>query len=356
MAFLFRISKILTMKIKQNKSLKAFNTFGLAAVAKYFTEIRSIEEFEELRAEKRFPEERKLILGGGSNILLTGDFDGWVIKNMFPGIAVVSETETEVIVTAGAGEVWHDLVMWCIKRGYAGFENLSLIPGLTGAAPIQNIGAYGVEAKDTFRELEAIEIHSGARVKFNEKDCVFGYRDSVFKHKLKDKFLILSVSFRLIKLASPQAIYHYRTEYGDVRRTLETMNVPELSLRAVSDAICQIRRAKLPDPKELGNAGSFFKNPAILQDLFKTLSEKYPKMPHYPQDDGTVKIPAGWLIEQCGWKGKTVGRAGVHKDQALVLVNYGGAAGREILELSEAIRQSVRERFGIELFHEVNVV
>ena len=344
------------MKIEQNKSLKAFNTFGIEAAAKYFTEIRSAEEFEELRADKRFPGARKLILGGGSNILLTSDFDGWVVKNAIPGITVTAETDDVAIVTAGAGAGWHDLVMWCIERDYAGLENLSLIPGLTGAAPIQNIGAYGVEAKDTFQGLEAIEIHSGARVKFDEKDCAFGYRGSVFKHKLKDKFFVISVSFRLIKLASPQAAYHYRTEYGDVRRTLETMDVSELSLKAVSDAICQIRRAKLPDPKELGNAGSFFKNPSIPQAQFKELDSMYLKMPHYPQDNGTVKIPAGWLIEQCGWKGKTVGRAGVHKDQALVLVNYGGAVGREILELAEAIQRSVSGRFGIDLLPEVNIV
>ena len=306
------------------------------------------------------------------------------MKNSIPGIRVTSETEAEVIVTAGAGEVWHDLVMWCIERNYAGLENLSLIPGLAGAAPIQNIGAYGAEQEDVFEALEAIEIGSGARVKFGNRDCAFGYRDSVFKHKLKNQLLVSAVSFRLIKIASLRGAHHYRTEYGDVRAMLETMKVQDLSLKAVSDAVCRIRRAKLPDPKELGNAGSFFKNPTVPQDLFKALTSAHPQMPHYPQPDGTVKIPAGWLIEQCGWKGRRVGNIGVHKDQALVLVNYDGpkndpskqsgdwgrpnyhsgkemkslghATGQEILELSQAIRLSVRERFAIDLSPEVNVI
>lgn len=345
-----------SLKIEQDKSLKPFNTFALEARAKYFTEIRSPEEFKALVREKCFAPEKKLMLGGGSNILLTGDFDGWVVKNAIPGITVTEEAGTEVIVKSGAGEVWQDLVSWCIERNYAGLENLSLIPGLTGAAPIQNIGAYGAEAKDTFHELEALEISSGAVVRFSRKDCAFGYRDSIFKHQLKDQFLISSVSFRLLKLSSPQASYTYQTAYGDVRATLEAMNVQELSLKAVSEAVCRIRRAKLPDPKEIGNAGSFFKNPSISPDQFKRLSLEYPRMPHYPQPDGVVKVPAGWLIETCGWKGKTVGRTGCHKDQALVLVNYGGATGGEILEFSEALRRSVRERFGIDLSPEVNVV
>ncbi len=339
-----------------SQSLKSLNTFGIDAKAKYFDEIRSVEEFKKLAGDKRFSVEKKLVLGGGSNILLSGDFNGWVIKNAIPGIAIASETETEVIVRAGAGEDWHGLVLWCIEKDYGGLENLSLIPGLVGAAPIQNIGAYGAELKDTFHELEAIEIRSLAPVKFSALDCVFGYRDSVFKHKFRGEFLITSVSFRLTKLSSPQTAYHYQTEYGDVRLMLEAMKVQDLSLEVVSDAICRIRRAKLPDPKELGNAGSFFKNPSISHAQFKMFVSQYPMMPYYLQQDGTVKVPAGWLVEQCGWKGKTVGRAGCHKDQALVLVNYGGATGQEILELSDAIRRSVEERFGIELSPEVNVI
>ena len=344
------------MMIEKNKSLKSHNTFGIDAAAKYFSEIRSVEEFKALVGDERFSSEKKLILGGGSNILLTGDFDGWVVKNSILGVTVVNETATEVIVKAGAGEGWHDFVLGCIEKNFGGLENLSLIPGLIGAAPIQNIGAYGVELKDTFHELEAIDIRSGALAKFSAADCAFGYRDSVFKHQHQGRFFITSVSFKLAKVSTSQGHYSFRTEYGEVRKTLEEMKVQALSLKAVSDAICRIRRAKLPDLKELGNAGSFFKNPSILQAQFHRLVSQYPTMPHYPQPDGTVKIPAGWLVEQCGWKGKTVGHAGSHKTQALVLVNYGEATGKEILELSGAISGSVKEKFGIELSPEVNVI
>jgi len=344
------------MKIEQNKSLRALNTFGIDVAAKYFSEIRSAEEFKELACDELFFAEEKLILGGGSNILLTEDFNGWVVKNAIPGIAVLSETDTEVIVKAGAGEVWHDLVMGCIEKNYGGLENLSLIPGLTGAAPIQNIGAYGAELKDTFYELEAIEIRSGTPVKFRAGDCALGYRDSVFKHKFRGQYFIVSVSLKLAKLSAPDVRYRFRTEYGDLRRTLEEMKVQDLSLRAVSDAVCRIRRSKLPDPKELGNAGSFFKNPSISQGEFQMLASRYPQMPYYQQKNGMVKIPAGWLMEQCGWKGKAVGRVGSHKNQALVLVNYGGATGKEILELSQAVSRSIKEKFGIELSPEVNII
>jgi UDP-N-acetylmuramate dehydrogenase len=344
------------MKIEQNKSLESLNTFGVDAVAKYFTEIRSAEEFKELLSERLFSGEKKLILGGGSNVLLTGDFDGWVVKNAIPGGVVVSETETEVILKAGAGVEWHDLVLGCIGKNYGGLENLSLIPGLVGAAPIQNIGAYGAELKDTFHELEAIDLRSGAPVKFSAGDCAFGYRDSVFKHKFQGQFLISSVSFRLTKLSSPKVHYRFRIEYGDVRKTLGEMKVQDLSLQTVSDAICRMRRAKLPDPKELGNAGSFFKNPSVPNAQFRILASRHPQIPYYPQEGGTVKVPAGWLVEACGWKGRKVGRAGSHKTQALVLVNYGGATGKEILELSEAISRSVKEKFGIELSREVDVI
>lgn len=344
------------MKIEQNKSITDLNTFGIAATAKYFTGVRSIAEVAELAGDRRFSGEKKLILGGGSNILLTGDFDGCVVKNAIPGIEKVSETETDVIIKAGAGEVWHDLVLWCIEKNYGGLENLSLIPGLVGAAPIQNIGAYGVELRETFHELEAIELCSLAPVKFSAGECFFEYRDSIFKTKFRGQFLITSVSLKLTKLSAAGVSYRFRTEYGDLRRTLDEMKVKDLSLQSVSEAICRIRRAKLPDPKELGNAGSFFKNPSISEVAFNELVAACPRMPHFLQKNGTVKIPAGWLIEQCGWKGKRAGRAGSHKDQALVLVNYGGATGKEILELSEAIRRSVKERFGIELSPEVNVV
>jgi len=344
------------VKIEKNKSLKLLNTFGIDVIAKYFVEVCSVDEFRELCRDPEFVRTRRLILGGGSNVLLTGDFDGWVVKNSIPGISIAAETGGEVTVKAGAGENWHDLVMWSIERDYAGLENLSLIPGLTGAAPIQNIGAYGAEQKDVFDQLEAIEIGSGDKVILKAGDCAFGYRDSIFKRQWKNRFFITSVSFKLAKLSSPNAHYRYRAEYGNVRAMLDEMKVQDLSLKAMSEAVCRIRRAKLPDPKELGNAGSFFKNPSIPQAQFEALASKYPEMPHYPQEDGRIKVPAGWLIEQCGWKGKKVGRAGCHKTQALVLVNYGGATGREVLEFAESIRGSVTEKFGIELSSEVNII
>ncbi len=344
------------MKIEAEKSLKSLNTFGIEALARYFAEICSVEDLLALIADARFSRSKTLVLGGGSNILLTGDFDGLVIKNAIPGIELLSRSGCEVIVKAGAGTGWHDLVQWCLDRNYAGLENLSLIPGLAGAAPIQNIGAYGVEVKDVFHELEAVELSSGKRVKFGPKECAFGYRDSVFKQKFRGQFVIVSVSFRLTDLSTPQAAYQYRIDYGDLRKKLDEMKVTALSLKAVSEAICQIRRAKLPDPKELGNAGSFFKNPSISKDQFQKLTVKYPEMPHFLQADGTVKIPAGWLIEQCGFKGKRAGRVGSHKDQALVLVNYGGAGGQEILDLASSIQESVRKQFEIKLALEVNVI
>lgn len=344
------------MNLQSNISLRPFNTFGIDVLARYFIEIHSVEDFLGVLTDKKLSGEKKLVLGGGSNILFTKNFDGLVIHNSIPGISVVSETETEVIVKANAGEVWHQFVLWCIARNYAGIENLSLIPGFVGAAPMQNIGAYGVEIKDVFHELEAVEISSGKKVIFRLNDCNFGYRESVFKNKYKDKFLITSLSLKLTKLSSPHALYRYKTDYGDIKATLSDMNAFDLSIKAVSDAVIKIRSSKLPDPKELGNAGSFFKNPSIPQKQYEELVGKNPVMPSYAQKDGTVKIPAGWLIEQCGWKGKVVGHTGSHKRQALVLVNYGNATGDEIWQLALDIQKSVRDKFGIEIQPEVNVV
>lgn len=344
------------MEIQENKSLDNLNTFGLIVGAKYFAEVKSVDEFSELIQNETYTGNKKLILGGGSNILFTDCFDGIVIKNSIKGISVVSETEREVIVKANAGEVWHEFVLWCIEQNYAGIENLSLIPGLVGAAPMQNIGAYGVEIKDVFQELEALNIETGELTVFNLNDCNFGYRESVFKNKFKDKFFIASVSFKLTKLSSPNALYRFKTDYGDIKNTLSEMQVYDLNLKAVSDAVIKIRQSKLPDPKVLGNAGSFFKNPSVLTEKYEELIAKNPVMPNYPQKDGTVKIPAGWLIEQCGWKGKVVGNTGSHKSQALVLVNYGNASGNEIWNLALEIKKSVLDKFGIEITPEVNVV
>ncbi len=344
------------MKIEENKPLDDLNTFGLVVGARYFAEVASVEEFRELMKSEVYQMNKKLILGGGSNILFTDCVNGLVVKNSIKGISVISETETEVIVSANAGEVWHEFVLWCIERNYAGIENLSLIPGLVGAAPMQNIGAYGVEIKDVFQELEAINMETGETIKFNLNDCGFGYRESVFKNKCKNKFFIATVTFKLTKLSSPKAIYKFKTDYGDIKDTLSEMRAYELSIKAVSDAVIKIRNSKLPNPKELGNAGSFFKNPSISKMQFDELVLKYPVMPSYPQKDGSIKIPAGWLIEQCGWKGKVVGNTGSHKSQALVLVNYGNASGKEIWNLALEIQKSVKEKFGIEIMPEVNVV
>ncbi|MES2621109.1 MAG: UDP-N-acetylmuramate dehydrogenase [Bacteroidota bacterium] len=344
------------MTIEKDKSLDTLNTFGLVVGAKYFAEITSKEEFVALLKDEVYRNNNRLVLGGGSNLLFTDCFNGLVIKNSIKGIRIVSETENEVIVKAMAGEVWHEFVLWCIDRNYAGIENLSLIPGLVGAAPMQNIGAYGAEIKDVFHELEALDMETGEAVKFSLKDCAFGYRESVFKNKFQHKYFITSVSFKLTRLSSPTAIYSFKTDYGDIKAQLSDMKVYDLSLKAVSNAVCNIRNSKLPNPKHLGNAGSFFKNPVISKEQFEALVLKYPVMPSYPQKDGTLKIPAGWLIEQCGWKGKVVGNTGSHKTQALVLVNYGNATGKEIWELALAIKQSVKEKFGIDISPEVNVV
>ena len=344
------------MQIEENKPLTTYNTFGIAVTARYFTEVHTVDDFKILMQTDVYRNHKRLILGGGSNILFTGNYDGLVIKSSIKGISIVSETETEVIVKANAGEVWHSFVQWCIANNYAGIENLSLIPGQVGAAPMQNIGAYGVEIKDVFYQLEALDINTGEALRFNLNDCAFGYRESVFKNTLKDTCFITAVLFRLTKLSSPKAIYQFKTDYGDIKYTLGEMQAYTLSIKAVSDAVCKIRSSKLPDPKELGNAGSFFKNPSVPQSKYEELVMQYPVMPSYPQKDGTVKIPAGWLIEQCGWKGKVVGNTGSHKSQALVLVNYGQATGSEIWNLAQEIKKSVADKFGIDINPEVNVV
>jgi UDP-N-acetylmuramate dehydrogenase len=344
------------MQTEKDKLLKSYNTFGIAASAKLFSEITNPIQLNELLVDKELSKENKLVVGGGSNILFTQNFDGLVIKNSLKGIEVVVETETEVKVKVQAGEVWHNFVHWCIENNYAGIENLSLIPGLVGASPMQNIGAYGVEIKDVFEQLEAFHLSTGETVTFNLNDCAFGYRESVFKNKYQQQFFITSVTYRLAKLSSSKTNYRFKTDYGDIKNTLAEMQVYDLTLKAVSDAVCRIRTAKLPDPKVLGNAGSFFKNPSISRQKFEELVLKNPVMPSYLQSDGTLKIPAGWLIEQCGWKGKVIGNTGSHKSQALVLVNYGKATGNEIWKLAQEIKKSVLDKFGIEIMPEVNVV
>jgi UDP-N-acetylmuramate dehydrogenase len=337
------------LNIEENKDLKPYNTFGIEATASYFCEIHSIEELQALFREDKFSAMPLLILGGGSNVLFTRDPEGLVVLNKIKGTAVLKEDEQEVLVKVGGGFSWHEFVLYTITRGWGGLENLSLIPGTTGAAPMQNIGAYGVEIKDTFLSLEAVNRTDGSLRTFKADECQFGYRSSVFKTTERDKWVIASVTFRLSK--KPQ----FNTSYGAIQDTLNQRGISELSLQAISDAVVYIRQSKLPDPKLIGNAGSFFKNPVIEEAQFNRLKEHYPVIPSYPQEDG-IKVPAGWLIEQCGWKGYRRGQVGVHDKQALVLVNHGGAKGIELKQLSEDIQASVKEKFGIELEAEVNFI
>ncbi len=334
------------MQIMAPFSLRHHNTFGIDVNAEYFTTVNNVEE---LRQALNHPAKNKVILGGGSNVLLTGDLKGLVIHNQIMGKELLHEDAHTVHVTAGGGENWHQFVQWCIEQGYGGVENLSLIPGTVGAAPIQNIGAYGVELKDVFLQLEAIDLTTGESRIFSAADCDFGYRDSVFKRALKGRYCISRVHFRLSKTAK------VNTNYGAIRETLAEWKIAEPGIREVSDAVVAIRQSKLPDPAKLGNSGSFFKNPEISETQFADLQKIYPEIPHYPLPSGQIKVPAGWLIEQCGWKGKRVGNTGSHARQALVLVNYGGASGAEIYQLAEAIMASVNQRFGINLHPEVNV-
>ncbi len=338
------------MQIHSDYSLQNLNTFHIDAKAKYFVEVNSLEEFKELQEHRIFKREKLLVLGGGSNVLFTKDVDGMVVKNSLLGKELLREDKNHFYVKANAGEVWHTFVLWCIQNNYAGVENLSLIPGQVGASPIQNIGAYGVELKDVCDSVEAIHLRTGEQIVLSNLDCEFGYRDSVFKHQLKDEYLITAVNYRLNK--SP----NFQVSYGDIKATLQDMNVQNLTLKNVSDAVVRIRSSKLPDPKVLGNAGSFFKNPTVTQEKYEELVATNPVMPSFPQKDGTVKIPAGWLIEQCGWKGKVVGNTGSHKSQALVLVNYGNATGAEIYQLALDIKKSVFDKFGVEVNPEVNLV
>lgn len=337
------------MNIQQNVSLKPYNTFGLDVLAKEFVVVNTLEELCILCAAFNLSNRKLLILGGGSNVLLTQDFDGMVIKMNLKGIEVVGQNDEHVWVKAMAGEVWHEFVLYCIANNLAGVENLSLIPGCVGAAPMQNIGAYGVEIKDTFDCLEAVEIATGDVVVFNREECQFGYRESIFKQEAKGKYIIASVTFRLSLNPS------FNVSYGAIQQTLEKQGISELSLKAISDAVVHIRKTKLPDPKVLGNAGSFFKNPEITTAQYNELKERFADIPGYPAGTGMVKVAAGWLIEQCGWKGKVVGNTGSHKDQALVLVNYGQATGAEIWQLAMSIQASVLEKFGITIMPEVNV-
>jgi UDP-N-acetylmuramate dehydrogenase len=336
--------------IQKNISLKPYNTFGMDVTASHFAKFRSVEELRLILNQAETKSLRLLILGGGSNLLLTKNFDGLVLKNELEGISVL-KTENEITsVKSAAGEVWHNFVLFCIENNLGGVENLSLIPGSVGAAPMQNIGAYGIEIKDVFQELEAYEIATGKIRTFNLTECNFGYRESVFKRDLKDQYIITSVTFKLTK--NPKL----NTSYGAINDELQKQGISNPSILDVSNAVIAIRKSKLPDPKEIGNSGSFFKNPVVPKSHLEKLKEIYADIPSYPVDELHVKLAAGWLIEKAGWKGKTLGNYGVHKNQALVLVNYGGAQGSDIFKLSEDILQSIKTQFGVELEREVNIL
>jgi UDP-N-acetylmuramate dehydrogenase len=338
------------MLITTNISLKPYNTFGIEASSKYFTSVQSLDNIRELFESNEYKSNERLVLGGGSNLLITKNINALIIKNDLKGIEVIKETADSVFVKCAAGEVWHDFVMFCISKNYGGLENLSLIPGCTGASPMQNIGAYGVEIKDTFYELEAVHAQTGELKTFSNTDCEFGYRESVFKRKLKDQFIITSVTFQLSK----QPVFHI--EYGAIQQELDAMQISDLSIKAISQAVINIRSSKLPNPKEIGNAGSFFKNPEVSDIEYKRLKAEFPHLVAYPLDNGHYKLAAGWLIEQSGLKGYRKGDAGVHKLQALVLVNYGKATGNEIYDLSTHVLQTVKTKFGVDLEREVNII
>ena len=333
--------------IQTNKNLKEYNTFGISVKAEMFAVFSSIEELKQILSFRN--DKKLLVLGGGSNLLLTKDFDGLVIKNEIKRFEVIEETSSEVIVESGAGENWHEFVLNCIDKGFGGIENLSLIPGSVGASPMQNIGAYGVEIKDVFESLSAYHIASGEIHYFDKTKCEFGYRESIFKNKVKGEYIILTVTFRLTKNPT------INSSYGAINEQLKVMGIENPTIQELSAAVIAIRQSKLPDPKIIGNAGSFFKNPTVEIALLEQIQKNYPDIPNYPALNGR-KLAAGWLIEKAGWKGRTFDNYGVHKLQALVLVNYGNCTGQEIFDLSSQIIQDVFEKFGVLLEREVNIL
>ena len=338
------------MKIYNNHSLKEHNTFRMDVSCRYYAELENVDELKQILSDKIFTHLPKLIIGGGSNILFTKDYDGLVINQISSKIKIISEDDSHAFISAEAGVIWHDLVLFCLNRNLGGIENLSLIPGKVGAAPIQNIGAYGQELSDVFHSLHGIFFDDLRENNFSKTDCSFGYRDSIFKRELKSKFVITEVTFLLNK--NPKLV----TSYGDINSELSKLNKSDLTIKDVSEVICKIRITKLPDPNEFGNAGSFFKNPEINSEKFSLLKAKYNDLPGYKVSDNIFKVPAGWLIEKCGFKGKKVGNVGVHEKQALVIVNYGNAKPDEIIELKNKIVSDVHSKFRIKLQEEVNII
>jgi UDP-N-acetylmuramate dehydrogenase len=334
--------------IQQNISLKLYNTFGINAIATNYCSCTSLNELKEVLSEPYTQNLRKLYLGGGSNILFTANFEGLVIHNQIKGIQIVKENNEQVVVQAGAGEDWDKFVEHTVKKGWYGLENLSYIPGNVGACPIQNIGAYGAEVKNTIKEVQTLNPETLETEHFSNEECRFGYRSSIFKYQLKDKRIITHVTFVLQKNGN------LNLDYGNLRETVEEKK--EITLRNVRESVIEIRRSKLPEPEELGNAGSFFKNPVVSRKQFEKIKNNHPQIPSYPVSEESIKIPAGWLIDQLGWKGYREGDVGVHQNQALVIVNYGSATGKEVLALRDKIRKSVVDHFGVNLETEVNIV
>ncbi len=337
------------MTISSNTSLKPYNTFGIDAKAKYFVSVKTVEELQQVLTLDQYDE--KFILGGGSNMLLTKDIDALVIHIDLKGIEVCNTSTSGVTIKVSAGENWHDFVLWCLKHNYGGIENLSLIPGNVGTAPIQNIGAYGVELKDVFESCEALDVTSGTIKTFSKDDCDFGYRNSIFKGDLKGQYIILNVTVRLTTKD-----HVLKTDYGAIKTELKKLEVTKPTINDISKAVINIRQSKLPDPKVIGNSGSFFKNPVISKEAFELLRVNFPNIPNYIVSENEIKIPAGWLIEHAGFKGKRFENYGVHEKQALVLVNHGGAKGKDIFELSKLIQTTIKRIFNINLEAEVNII
>lgn len=337
------------MRVLRNFSLKDHNSFGIDVRAEKFISIQNLDDLRNL-LRKSYASEL-FILGGGSNMLLTADVNKMVLHIALKGKKIISETENEVIIEAAAGENWHEFVIWTLSQDFGGLENLSLIPGNVGTAPIQNIGAYGVELKDTFVSCMALNVQTLEEKEFMLEECEFSYRNSVFKNQLKGQYIITSVKFRLTKKD-----HKLNVDYGSIRSELDQKGISNPKIQDVSDAVIAIRQSKLPDPKKIGNSGSFFKNPVITKEEFEELQQDFPEIPSYEVSENEIKVPAGWLIDQAGFKGYRSGDAGVHKNQALVLVNYGEATGSEILDLSKTIQKAIKDKFKIDLEAEVNII
>lgn len=337
------------MEIVSNFSLKKHNTFGIEAKAKQFVAVHSVQDLKTILQENQ--SQKKFILGGGSNMLLTKDIDALVIHIDLKGKKIIKENNDFVWVEGQAGESWHEFVLWTIDQNFGGLENMSLIPGNVGTTPVQNIGAYGTEIKDTFASCEAMTIESQEMRTFTKEECRFGYRESIFKNEAKNQYVITSVVFKLTKIN-----HKINTSYGDISSELAKNNITIPTLKDISNAVIAIRQSKLPDPKELGNSGSFFKNPILLKSDFEKIQQQFPEIKYFDISKTEVKVPAGWLIEKAGFKGKRFGDAGIHKNQALVLVNYGNATGQEILNVSKDIQETIFKKFGIHIEGEVNVI